>query len=867
MFKSVPAGLAISQLEDGKFIEVNDAFERVFGLSRAEVLGRRSADLGMWADASDRDDFTRRVTAAGGELSGEELNMLARDGRPIVIRISAQVVEFRDQQVLLTSFVDVTEQRQTEEALRISERKFGSMFRESPVALMVTEVDTGRFVDVNAAYLQLVGVTDANELIGKTSIEMGFLTSEDRDRCIVKPIENGQTHGLIVPCRNSRGEARTWELAVSGFDHDSQRFVLISAVDVTDRLRIEREARMELAERRRVQRRLDLALRAGGIAIWECDIVSRRFKIDPERFDFYGVAPPSDFTVSWETWASRVHPDDLPRLVELIAAVAGGESPEVEVDFRDVGLDGAVRYVHSAAVLQAADSETSARIVGMTIDVTERELAEQELRKHKEGLETLVATRTAELRAAKEAAESASKAKGTFLAHMSHEIRTPMNAILGYAQLLQVDESLDAQQRRKVTAIHTSGDHLLGLLNDILEMSRIEAGRVTLSVEPFDLHVLLDSVQSMFTELTAQRGLRFEMRIAPTLVRFVKSDAGKIRQVLINLLGNATKFTDSGGIVVRVSSRDVDALRCVVEMQVEDTGPGIPADEQDLIFSAFGQAETGKTQSGTGLGLTISRSVARLMGGDLSVKSTVGSGSTFFFTFTADRIPDIALPRLERRNRAQRLDPSETRRRALIVDDVASNRELLEESLSRVGFETRGASSGEEAIQVHREWSPNIVLMDLHMPGMGGMRAIQRLREERTEAVIVVTTAGADVSTASAVAHAGAAALMRKPYRESELFDALATTMNVKFVEVAVTDEAAPATTGRALATLVREIPPDMVAELREACRQARSARLVQLADKVAQHSDAAAAAIRDLANGFRYRALLEALDDAFGKS
>ena len=215
----------------------------------------------MWADATDRAEFARRVVEAGGELGDEELNMLARDGRSIVIRISAQVVEFRDQRVLLSSFIDVTEQRQTEEALRISEQRFGSIFRESPVALIVTELETGRFVDFNAAYLRLAGATDASQIVGKTSIELGFMTQEDRDRCLVQPLANGQTHGLIVPCRNLQGEARTWELAVSGYEHDGKRFMLISAIDVTDRLRIEREARMELAERRRVQRRLDLALR------------------------------------------------------------------------------------------------------------------------------------------------------------------------------------------------------------------------------------------------------------------------------------------------------------------------------------------------------------------------------------------------------------------------------------------------------------------------------------------------------------------------------------------------------------------------------------------------------------------------------
>ncbi len=729
VFKSVPAGLAISRLEDGTFIDINDSFERVFGLPRAEVIGWRSAEIGIWADASDRAGFARRVAEAGGELGGEELNMRARDGRPIVIRVSAQVVDFRNERVLLTSFVDVTEQRRTEEALRVSERKFGSIFRESPVALIVTELDTGRFVDFNNAYLRLAGASDASQIIGKTSIELGFMTAEDRDRCIVKPMERGQTHGLLVPCRNMRGEARTWELAVSGYEHEGKRFALISALDVTDRIRV-----------------------------------------------------------------------DL------------------------------------------------------------------ELRKHKEGLEELVAARTVELRAAKDAAESASRAKGTFLAHMSHEIRTPMNAILGYAQLLKTDTTLDSAQRRKVGAIHSSGDHLLGLLNDILEMSRIEAGKLTLSVEPFDIYALIDGVRSMFMELTSQRGLGFDVQLAPDLVRGVQSDPGKIRQVLINLLGNATKFTDKGRIVVRVWSRIGEMDTCDITMEVEDTGPGIPDEDRELIFTAFGQSTAGEQRSGTGLGLTISRSVARALGGDLTVRSVVGNGSTFTFTCSGRRVPDSAVVDTDRKEGPRRLDAAETRRRALIVDDVPSNRDLLEESLSRAGFETRSAASGEEAIPAHDEWSPDLVLMDLHMPGMGGMNAIRALRRARSTAVIIVTTAAADDSTGARVAEAGAAGFLRKPYRESEMLETIARTLGVKFVSTPsarLTPSGVPVVR---VETLMRQIPADLVVELQEAARRARAARLLELVDRVEPYSSDAASLIRDLANGFRYRALLDALEGAHGE-
>jgi PAS domain S-box-containing protein len=866
VFKSVPAGLAISRVDDGRFIEVNDAFERIFGYSRDETIGRLSTDLGLWIDPAERQRFVRRVSLGGGEATGEELHLRAKDGRALVVLASALVVDFQGIEALLTSFIDVTAQRKAEEALRLSEEKFGTIFRESPVALTVSEFSTGRLVEVNAAYVAHVGASSASELLGKTVLELGVLTVEDRQRYIVAPIAAGRSNGLLVPVRNLRGEPRMSELSLSTYEVDGQRFILTSTIDVTDRLRAEDQARQELAERRRVQRRLDLALRAGGILTFELDPVTRRIQADLGISDLYGITRDDDSTVSWDAWAARVHPDDFPLVTEQIKRIEGG-SPEAFVDFRVVRPDGSLRYVHGAAALLPANGDHRARIVGVNIDVTSHKLTELELRKHQESLETLVESRTAELRAAKEAAESASRAKDAFLAHMSHEIRTPMNAILGYAQLLQADAALEEDQRRKVTAIHTSGDHLLGLLNDILEMSRLQAGRMTFSIQPFDLHALLDGVRPMFTELTSQRGLQFSLQLAPGLVRGIESDPGKVRQVLVNLLGNATKFTDRGGIAVRVSSRAIGPEQCQVTMEVEDTGPGIPPDDQEVIFSAFGQAAPGRDRAGTGLGLTISRSMARLLGGDLTVRSTVGQGSTFTFTFTATRVPDAALGETERARGRQRLDPTETRRKALVVDDVPSNRELAQESLSRAGFQARGAATGEEGIELSRSWSPDLLLIDLHMPGMGGLAAVKVLREADSEAVIVVTTAGTDDATQAAVSAAGAAGFLRKPYRESELFDTIARAMGVSFVEVEGA-AAAPADTERPdLAVLVRQIPADLIAELREACRQARALRLVQLADRVAEHSAPAAEAIRELANGFRYRALLEALEGTNGTS
>ena len=475
-----------------------------------------------------------------------------------------------------------------------------------------------------------------------------------------------------------------------------------------------------------------------------------------------------------------------------------------------------------------------------------------------------IAKLTGDLRVARDAAERASRVKSTFLATMSHEIRTPMNAILGYGQLLLSGNGLSPDQRRKLDVIGASGEHLLTLINDILDMSRIEADRVSLSVEPFDLHILLAEVGTMFAPQAAAHGLALDVHVDPAVPHGMEADPGKVRQVLGNLVSNALKFTEAGGVRVRATSRSAGDSACVVTIEVEDTGPGIPAAEMESIFDAFAQTEAGARKGGTGLGLAISRNFARLMSGDVTVRTTPGRGSTFTFSFAGLVVPDDAVDHKAGRTHVERLASGVTRRKVLVVDDIATNRDLLLETLSRVGFETQSAMSGEEAIAVHDEWHPDLVITDLHMPGIGGLDAIRLFRSRQSKTPIIVSTASSE-ATAATVLEAGAQGLLRKPYRERELLRVIAQVLDVEFVTVAPRAAAEPSATpslsGRPGGRFGGEIPSALADALREAARQARATRLHELAGDVEPHSLEAATLIRTYADRFQYAAILNALD------
>ncbi len=487
------------------------------------------------------------------------------------------------------------------------------------------------------------------------------------------------------------------------------------------------------------------------------------------------------------------------------------------------------------------------------------------LRSELEGRNRALATLNEALGREKELTARANRAKDVFLASMSHELRTPLNAILGFAQLMERRPGRDAEDLESLGIIGRSGEHLLELINDVLSLSKIEAGHQALRVAPFDLSSRLRSCVEMLRARAEARGL--QLRYEPAgLPAGVLGDEGKLGQIVLNLLGNAVKFTGlpGGPGTVTLRARWAEG-RAVLE--VEDTGPGLSPDDVSRLFRPFEQTETGvRSGEGTGLGLAVSRGLARLMGGDITVESAPGRGARF--RVEAELPPADAAwdPQARDRRRVRRLVPGEASPRILVVDDVVENRTLISRLLSGVGFEVREAADGEEAVEGWRRYRPALIFMDRRLPRVDGLEATRRIRAEerdsgRARTAIVALSASALEHERAELLEAGCDAFVSKPFREETLFDVLAERLGVRYEHDGVPEPAADASDGRAIDPgRVARLPAPLRDALADAFERGDLDGAEAAVDRVAPLDEELAAALRAAVSDFRFEVALGAL-------
>lgn len=467
----------------------------------------------------------------------------------------------------------------------------------------------------------------------------------------------------------------------------------------------------------------------------------------------------------------------------------------------------------------------------------------------------------AELQKARDQAEAANLAKSAFLANMSHELRTPLNAILGFSSLIQKDEQIPENQRHKLEIINRSGEHLLSLINDVLDMAKIDAGRIYLDMQTFDLGALIRDVTDMMSIRAQEKQLQLLVDQSSKFPRFIVGDQARIRQILINLVGNAVKFTEQGRITLRFGTKSRSNSELIIE--IEDTGPGIAPDDQQRIFEPFIQLGDQGDHKGTGLGLTITRQFVQLMGGHLSLTSQLGQGSLFHVELPLQAAAENAHSRLFNEinlGEVIGLAPDQPECRVLIVEDQLENQLLLSQLMEGIGIQTKIAKNGRQGVELFQNWAPHLIWMDRRMPVMDGIEATRAIRSlpNGNQVKIIAVTASAFIEQSDEMLQAGMDDFIRKPYRSNEIYDCLSQHLGLRFryqnetiLDILPTD-LTPA--------MLQALPEPLLQDLRLALESLNKERINAVIERIGECDLKLQQKLARLAGDFDYPAILSAI-------
>lgn len=681
-----------------------------------------------------------------------------------------------------------------------------------------------RIQDINRAAITFLGITNKN-IRGLATTSTGATAT-----MLVNTTINSKSDEDIV-VQNGK-ENKIFNIKKKSIkNHPGSRLVIIS--DITSRKQTEEDVKS-------VSTRLTMATRAGGIGVWELDIVNNILLADDQMFLLFGVEK-KDFDDSYNTWLAVIHPDDKKRTNDEIQMAIRGEK-EFDTEFQVCHPDGSVHNIRALATVQHNDSGQPLRMIGTIWDITEQKKAEAVLLK------------------AWQDAEIANKAKSVFLANMSHEIRTPLNAIIGFSQLMNRDRNLTESQKEYNISIIRAGEHLLSLINDILELSKMEAGRLELNPMNVDLLSLLNDIHLFFKEQAQTKHLQFIFETDANLPQFVIVDDNKLRRIFINLIGNALKFTEEGGIAVRTRVDKINDHSGKLIVEIQDSGPGISENEIEKLFKHFIQTSSGiKKSSGSGLGLALSRELAILMGGDITVTSHIGKGSVFTFQVgikegKAEAVEDRF------RKRVIGYEKGKENYRILVVDDKEENLQVVVNLLKMVGFETLEAVNGVDAIEKFEEWNPHLILMDMRMPIMDGYEASRRIKSTdkgKKIPIIALTASSFEDERKKTMAH-GMQGHIRKPFRESELFSTIEKVLELKYIyedHISSTEEKYQTDTAN-IDEDIAKIPDDLITHMQEALAVADLDRLIDLIKSIDPINSELARHFLVLANNYDYNYL-----------
>ncbi|MGD1809675.1 ATP-binding protein [Dapis sp. BLCC M126] len=799
---------------------------------------------------------------------------------------------FIETNILAESFNKMARQlEESFDALRQSEMTNRAIVNTIPDLMIRARSD--------GSYLDIIGSSEPSGVYGVKAFKEGNTVKESlppdlaqkRMHYIQQALGTGKLqvyeHQIIF-----NGQIRYEQVRIMVLDQDE---VLVMVHDITPRKQAERaleKANQELEKevaRRTVsllesQRTLTtlmsnlpgMAYRCLNDSNWTMIFVSQ---------GCYGLTGylPKDLTNSPQ-YGQLIHPEERERLWQQVQQ-AIAEKRSFRVTYRLLSDQGEEKWVWEQGRGIFNQNGKVQFIEGFIADISDWIKSKKDLEKSnqelREILEQLQITQV-KLQIAKENAETANKAKSEFLANMSHELRTPLNSVIGFAQILCQDSSFKPEHQERLRIINRSGEHLLSLINNILEMSKIEAGQTTLNQTDFDLHTILQDMQDMFCLKVQKKGIQFVLEPDSELPQYISADEGKLRQVLINLIGNGVKFTDKGGVILRAKVKKAaeNNQYQLLQLEIEDTGPGIATEELDKLFVPFEQTTAGhQIKKGTGLGLAITQKFIDLMGGEITTTSTVGVGTCFKLSIPIRLSSTQNFLGTARRGKVIGLAPEQPEYRILVVDDQPDNRLLILDLLGSKGFSLQEASNGREAIDIWKTWHPDLIWMDLHMPEIDGYEATKKIREWESQleppvmATKIIALTASVFGQRESVLASGFDDYMVKPFQEEVIWQKISQFIKVELIyqesvegngqklEKTICCQEQQQVNSEDLSVILKDMPSEWLTELHQASSQLRGKKVMQLIKDIPPEKTVLAAQLQNLADNYQFDRIIQLLN------
>ena len=834
-FENAPIGKAIVGL-NGKFIKVNSALCEIVGYPSEELITLTFQDITHPNDLELDLNYFYQLLAGEASTYQIEKRYFHKNGHIIWVLLNVSLVrdEQRNPLHFIAQIQDITARKVVQKELELQSQIIHNM--AGGVALI--KASDLMIEYTNPKFDSMFGYAEG-ELAGQPVGVVNYIDTEvTPDASVMDIIEQLDRYGEAqyeVHNKKKDGTLFWCRVHTSRFEHPGYGTVYVAVQEDVTELKLAEQALKTSTNR------LHFLLNYSPVVIFGCKpggdygatFISENVK------DLLGYEP-KEFLEDSEFWSNHIHPEDVERVFKGIAEPFINDFYSHE--YRLLRLDGDYRWMLAQLRLVRDSDGRPTEILGYLIDISDR--------KHTELLQQ-----------AKEAAESANRAKSIFLSNMSHELRTPLNSILGFTQLMLNEDSLSPSSQKRLQIITRSGKYLLDLINDILNLSKIESGRMPLNNSAFDLTNLLTSIEEMLRVKVQPKKLDLIFQQDPNLPRYIHTDEQKLYQVLVNLLGNAIKFTNQGSVILRVRGEQREETSCNLYFEIEDTGVGVAPEEIDNLFKVFVQAQAGNNlNQGTGLGLAISQKIMQLMGSQIQVQSTLNQGSTFSFELEV-QLPQVAVFTSETlKQRVIGLAPNQMIYRILIVEDLAENRLLLAQTLTAIGFEVREATHGIEAIALWESWSPHLILMDLRMPLMDGYTATKRIREnpKSQETIIIALTASVFEEDREKVLNVGCNDFISKPFQHKELFEKIAQYLGAQYIYQTIEESPQKSSIETLSVEALSEMSPQWLEEMYQAAYYLDTEVMKELIAQIPESKASLSKSLIDSINNFNSDRIME---------